>query len=98
MIERDLGVIRISLPDVLAMALERPEGTFEKETNEELRNGRIPRDEVCLALLEKRIQQADCIQNGYVLDGFPQNIKQANLLKTFGIIPTDVLYMKMSDY
>jgi len=51
MIEKDLNVVRISISDVLATALERPEGLIAREANEELRNGRIPRDEVCLELL-----------------------------------------------
>jgi hypothetical protein len=47
--------VKVSVSDVLKLALERPEGLVAREANEELRNGRIPRDEIILELLTRRL-------------------------------------------
>lgn len=41
--------------------------------------GKLVPDELVLALLKNRIEQADC-QNGFLLDGFPRNKAQADAL------------------
>ena len=75
MIQKSLRTVRIAISDVLKSCLERPEGKVAKAACEELRNGRTPSDEIILELLSKRLQELDCVQNGYVLDGFPTSIK-----------------------
>lgn len=39
-------------------------------------NGKFVDDEIVLKLIEERIANDDCI-NGYILDGFPRNVSQA---------------------
>jgi len=50
-----MKVVRISIADVLRDVLLRPEGTIAAKACEELRNGRIPSDEICLELLKRRL-------------------------------------------
>ena len=45
-------------------------------------------DELILRLIEDRIRQSDCRVNGWILDGFPENESQVNLLKSMRINPT----------
>lgn len=44
--------------------------------------GQLVPDEVTLAMVEKRLAQDDC-ENGFLLDGFPRTINQAEGLKKF---------------
>ena len=45
-------------------------------------NGNLCPDDVTCELVKDRLTQADC-QNGYLLDGFPRNLFQANALQDF---------------
>ena len=59
-------------------------------------------DEITIRIIEKRLKQEDC-KNGYILDGFPRNLKQAQSLDEFTKIdkvillhiPEDILVEKM---
>jgi len=44
-------------------------------------SGELVSDEVMVEIIEQRISQADC-SNGFILDGFPRNINQANALES----------------
>lgn len=48
-------------------------------------------DEIILRLIDSRLRQSDCRVNGWVLDGFPENEAQINLLKTMKIKPSLVV-------
>ncbi|MDR1466326.1 MAG: adenylate kinase [Treponema sp.] len=47
--------------------------------------GRLVDDETTIALVKERLAQADA-QEGYILDGFPRTIAQAEALETFSIV------------
>ena len=52
-------------------------------------------DEIVLRVLEERLRQSDCRLNGWILDGFPENEAQVNLLKSIRIKPNLVVIMEM---
>jgi adenylate kinases len=68
------NIIHISTGDLL-----RKEREKKKNNSFNLESGNLVDDNVVLGLLEKRIDNSDCLK-GYVLDGFPRNISQAHLL------------------
>lgn len=45
-------------------------------------------DSIVTPIIEQRLKQSDCRVNGWVLDGFPQNESQINLLKSLKIRPS----------
>ncbi|PAV27170.1 adenylate kinase [Tamilnaduibacter salinus] len=71
---------QISTGDMLRAAVknETPLGLQVKEIMAE--GGLVP-DETIIALIKDRIQESDC-RNGFLLDGFPRTIPQAEALKT----------------
>jgi adenylate kinase len=72
------GVPQISTGDMLRAA--RREGTpLGKRAEEYMTKGQLVPDEVVIGLVEERLQQADA-RPGFILDGFPRTIPQAEAL------------------
>lgn len=57
--------------------------------------GLVP-DEVVIGIIKERIEKADC-KNGFILDGFPRTIPQAEALDKMGIKIDKVLEINVSD-
>jgi len=97
------NIPQISTGDMLRAAVNAgsPVGLEAKKTIEE---GNLVPDDLIIALVKDRIQLPDC-HNGYLLDGFPRTINQANALKLEGIridycvevqVPDDDIVVRMS--
>ncbi len=67
----------ISTGDLLRSAAGDGTVLGEKISNL-LKTGELVTDEIVFELLEKRLKEND-IQNGYILDGFPRTLNQANM-------------------
>lgn len=69
---------QISTGDILRAAVK--EGTpLGKEAKSYMDKGQLVPDSVVIGIVEERIQQPDC-QRGYMLDGFPRTVPQAEAL------------------
>jgi len=75
-ISEKLNIPHISTGDLLRNA----EGELKEKINSILNSGKLISDELVLDLLKKRISEDDT-KNGFILDGFPRNLKQAKMLK-----------------
>ncbi|MCK8602662.1 adenylate kinase [Desulfoferrobacter suflitae] len=72
------GIPQISTGDMLRAALK--EGTpLGLEAKKYMDKGALVPDTVVIGLVKERIQQKDCAK-GYMLDGFPRNVSQAESL------------------
>jgi adenylate kinase len=58
--------------------------------------GKLVPDEVIIGIVAERLAEADC-QNGYILDGVPRTIAQAEALEKAGIVFDNVLSIEISD-
>ncbi|MGP8076856.1 MAG: adenylate kinase [Thermoplasmata archaeon] len=78
---RELGVPHLSTGDLLrgAVAARTPLGL---EAESHMRAGRLVPDELVLKILHERLSQPDA-REGYLLDGFPRNLAQAEALGKF---------------
>lgn len=69
---------QISTGDILRAAIQQ--GTeLGKKVKSMMDNGQLVPDEVVIELVAERTKQADC-QNGFLLDGFPRTVPQAEAL------------------
>lgn len=58
------------------------ETRFGKEAQEYMSSGELVPDELVIAIVEKRLKEEDC-RNGFLLDGFPRTVCQAESLDRF---------------
>jgi adenylate kinase len=79
---------QISTGDMLRAALKKgtPLGLKAKEYMDA---GKLVPDEVIIGLVKERIKQADC-QKGFLFDGFPRTIPQADAMKE-AAVPIDAV-------
>ena len=74
------GSVQISTGDILRSAIAA--GTdLGKQVEAVMASGDLVTDELIMDIMEQRLQEEDCKQ-GYLLDGFPRTIPQAEALKT----------------
>ena len=73
------GSVQISTGDILRAAVSA--GTvLGKQAEDTMKAGNLVTDELIMGIMEERLQEEDC-QKGYLLDGFPRTIPQAEALK-----------------
>jgi len=100
---REMGIPHISTGDMLraAVAARTPLGV---EAEGHMNSGGLVPDDLVLGILRDRLAQPDA-RPGYILDGFPRNIPQAEALATFANVervvsfdlPEEQLVQRLSD-
>ncbi len=97
------GIPQISTGDMLRAAVKAgtPLGLQAKSVME---SGALVSDDLIINLVKERIAQADCA-GGFLFDGFPRTIPQADAMKTAGVkldyvleidVPFDAIIERMS--
>lgn len=61
-----------------------------------MESGKLVPDEVVIGILKDRIAEDDC-QNGYILDGFPRTVPQAEALEAMGVVIDKVVEINVPD-
>jgi adenylate kinase len=102
-IREKFGIPQISTGDMLRAAVKAgtPLGVAAKKVMDA---GQLVSDDIIMALVKERLEQADC-KNGYLFDGFPRTIPQAEALKSAQVgvdyvleidVPDDEIITRMS--
>ena len=94
-LNKKLGIPTISTGNILRAAVKNgtPVGLKAKEYMDA---GKLVPDEVILGVISERLAEADC-QNGFILDGVPRTIPQAEALEKAGISFDAVVSIEISD-
>lgn len=92
---QEYNIPQISTGDMLRAAVKAgtPLGLKVKSIME---SGALVSDDIILELIKDRIQHPDC-KNGFLLDGFPRTIAQADGLEEMGIKLDSVIEIDVSD-
>lgn len=90
-----LGIPTISTGNILRVAIknETPVGLQAKHYIEA---GQLVPDQVIIDIVTERLAAPDC-EKGYILDGVPRTIAQAEALEKAGIVFDDVISIEISD-
>lgn len=94
-LSRDLHIPTISTGNILRAAVKAgtPIGLKAKSYMDA---GKLVPDEVIIGIIQERMAEADCA-NGFILDGVPRTIAQAEALEAHGIVFDHVLSLEISD-
>jgi len=90
-----LNIPTISTGNILRAAVKNgtPTGLKAKEYMDA---GKLVPDEVIIGIINERLQEADCA-NGYILDGVPRTIAQAEAMEQAGISFDAVVAIEIPD-
>lgn len=94
-ITTELGIPQISTGDMLRAAVKAGSDLGKKVENV-MNSGGLVTDEIIIELVKERIAQPDC-QNGFLLDGFPRTIPQAEAMVDAGIDIDRVIEIRVDD-
>ncbi|RME35155.1 MAG: adenylate kinase [Gammaproteobacteria bacterium] len=89
------GIPKISTGDMLRAAVEAG-SELGRQVKEIMESGALVPDDLILKLVEERIRQPDC-ENGFLLDGFPRTIPQAEGLRELGVKLDHVIEIAVDD-
>jgi adenylate kinase len=94
-IREKFGIPQISTGDMLRAAVKAgtPLGVEAKKVMDA---GGLVSDEIIIGLVSDRLQQDDC-QSGYLFDGFPRTLPQAEAMKVAGVALDYVLEIDVAD-
>jgi adenylate kinase len=92
---RKFGIPQISTGDMLRAAVKAgtPLGIAAKKVMDA---GGLVSDDIIIGLVKERLQQPDCA-NGFLFDGFPRTIPQADAMKAAGVKLDHVLEIDVPD-
>jgi adenylate kinase len=92
---RHFGIPQVSTGDMLRAAVKAgtPLGLAAKKVMD---SGALVSDDIIIGLVKERITQADCA-NGFLFDGFPRTIAQADAMKNAGVRIDYVLEIDVPD-
>jgi adenylate kinase len=94
-IKEAYGIPQISTGDMLRGAVKAgtPLGLLAKKVMD---SGALVSDDVIIGLVKERLKASDCVK-GYLFDGFPRTIPQADAMKVAGVAIDYVLEIDVPD-
>ena len=92
---KELDIPTISTGNILRAAIKAGTETG-KQAEAYMKAGKLVPDEVSIGIIHDRVAEDDC-KNGYILDGVPRTIAQAESLEKAGIVFDDVISIEISD-
>ncbi len=90
-----LGIPTISTGNIIREAL-RTGTEMGLKAKSFMDEGKLVPDEVVIGIIEERLQNDDC-KNGFILDGFPRTIPQAEALDKMGVVIDKVIDIEVPD-
>ena len=92
---KELNIPTISTGNILRAAIKN--GTpVGMQAEAYMKAGKLVPDEVIIGIIHDRLDEDDC-KNGYILDGVPRTIAQAEAMEKAGIVFDAVVSIEISD-
>ena len=95
MLTKQLQIPSISTGNMLREAM-RNGSELGKQVKQCMDSGMLVSDDVILSIVKERTSHEDC-KNGFILDGVPRTLAQAEALDAMGIVIDHVVSVELSD-
>ncbi len=95
LVSRRLGIPTISTGAIIREAC-RAGTEMGLKAKEFIERGALVPDDVVIGIVKERLAKSDC-DKGYILDGFPRTVPQAEALDAMGISLDSVISIEVSD-
>ena len=94
-LKKKLGIPTISTGNMLRAAMK--EGTpLGKQVSKRMEEGTLVEDYLVIGIVKERLAQPDCA-NGYILDGVPRTVAQAETMEKEGLLEADFVLSLEAD-
>jgi len=94
-LRKKLGIPTISTGNMLRAAMK--EGTpLGKQVSKCMEEGKLVEDHLIIGIVKERLAQPDCA-NGYILDGVPRTVAQAETMEKEGLLEADFVLSLEAD-
>ena len=94
-LRQKLGIPTISTGNMLRAAMK--EGTpLGKQVSKRMEEGTLVEDYLVIGIVKERLAQPDCA-NGYILDGVPRTVAQAETMEKEGLLELDYVLSLEAD-
>ena len=94
-LKKKLGIPTISTGNMLRAAMK--EGTpLGKQVSTRMEEGTLVEDYLVIGIVKERLAQPDCA-NGYILDGVPRTVAQAETMEKEGLLELDYVLSLEAD-
>ena len=98
-LEKNHGLVQLSTGDMLRAAVAA-KTHYGQKAEEKMKAGQLVSDDIVIGIIADRIKEDDC-KNGFILDGFPRNVAQAEaldvMLREEGVKLDAVVQMEVDD-
>ena len=94
-ISKHLQIPTISTGNIIREALKSGSEMGQK-AKEYIDSGRLVPDDVVIGIIQERLAEPDC-KDGFILDGFPRTIPQAEALDRMGVVIDRVIDIEVDD-
>lgn len=95
-IKERYGVVHLSTGDMLRAAVSAG-SEIGKQAKEFMDAGKLVPDEVIIGVVKDRLDGSDCVEKGWLLDGFPRTPAQAEALADAGVSADCFIFLNVPD-
>lgn len=102
LLEKKFGIPKINTGDIFREIIKE-KSELSKKISSYVLSGKLVPDEITIQVLKERLAKKDC-KNGFILDGYPRTIKQAEELEKISkidavinlVVPKEVIVKRLS--
>jgi adenylate kinase len=87
------GLINVSVRELVKEKMKETADLSQIIKSSMVAGKRLP-DEIVNTLIAERLESPDCKVNGWIIEGFPMNEAQYNLLKTMKVKPSCTIILE----